>query len=43
LFAVALLALQDAALRTRLDAYRAEQTALAQSMALPPLATGNGA
>jgi 5-(carboxyamino)imidazole ribonucleotide mutase len=43
LFAVALLALQDAALRTRLDAYRAEQTALAQSMVLPPLATGNGA
>ena len=42
LFAVALLALHDAALRTRLDAYRAEQSAVAQSMVLPPLATGNG-
>ena len=42
-FAVALLALQDAALRDRLNAYRAEQTAVAQSMVLPPLAPGNGA
>jgi 5-(carboxyamino)imidazole ribonucleotide mutase len=43
LFAVAMLALQDAALRDRLNAYRAEQTAVAQSMVLPPLAPGNGA
>ena len=43
LFAVALLALQDAALRDRLNAYRAEQTAVAQAMVLPLPATGNGA
>ena len=32
LFAVAMLAVSDAALRTRLDAYRARQTAAAQAM-----------
>ena len=37
LFAVALLARDDEALRRRLDAYRAEQTARTQSMTLPPL------
>jgi 5-(carboxyamino)imidazole ribonucleotide mutase len=36
LFAVALLALHDAALLARLQAYRAEQTAAAQTMVLPP-------
>ena len=43
LFAVALLALQDSALRARLEAYRAEQTAAAQSMVLPPSGAANGA
>jgi 5-(carboxyamino)imidazole ribonucleotide mutase len=38
LFAVALLAGEDAALRARLEAFRAEQTAAARAMALPPLA-----
>ncbi|MCZ8252952.1 MAG: 5-(carboxyamino)imidazole ribonucleotide mutase [Hylemonella sp.] len=36
LFAVAMLANEDPALRTRLDAYRAEQTATARGMSLPP-------
>ena len=36
LFAVALLANQDAALRSRLEAFRAEQTAAARAMTLPP-------
>lgn len=38
LFAVALLANEDAALRTRLEAFRAEQTEVARNMALPPAA-----
>ena len=37
LFAVALLANHDAALRQRLDAFRAEQTAAARAMRLPPV------
>jgi 5-(carboxyamino)imidazole ribonucleotide mutase len=36
LFAVAMLANADAALRVRLDAYRARQTEAARSMTLPP-------
>jgi 5-(carboxyamino)imidazole ribonucleotide mutase len=36
LFAVALLANEDAALRTKLDAYRAAQTQAARDMTLPP-------
>jgi 5-(carboxyamino)imidazole ribonucleotide mutase len=36
LFAVALLANTNALLRERLDVFRAEQTALAQAMTLPP-------
>ena len=36
LFAVAMLAQHDAALRARLEAYRAEQTAAARAMTLPP-------
>ena len=36
LFAVAMLALHDAALATKLQAYRAEQTAAASAMTLPP-------
>ena len=42
LFAVALLALHDAALLARLQAYRAEQTAAAQAMVLPPETPGAG-
>jgi len=42
LFAVALLALHDAALLARLQAYRAEQTATAQAMVLPPEAAAAG-
>ncbi|HRP20012.1 MAG TPA: 5-(carboxyamino)imidazole ribonucleotide mutase [Alicycliphilus sp.] len=38
LFAVALLANADAALRARLEAFRAEQTAAARAMTLPPVA-----
>ena len=38
LFAVALLANHDPALRTRLEAFRAEQTAAARAMTLPPVA-----
>ncbi|MET1113456.1 MAG: 5-(carboxyamino)imidazole ribonucleotide mutase [Comamonas sp.] len=38
LFAVALLANEDPALRARLDAFRAEQTAAARAMTLPPVA-----
>ncbi|WP_202758060.1 5-(carboxyamino)imidazole ribonucleotide mutase [Delftia acidovorans] len=38
LFAVALLANEDSALRTRLEAFRAEQTAAARAMTLPPVA-----
>ena len=36
LFAVALLANQDTALRAKLEAFRAEQTAAARAMTLPP-------
>jgi 5-(carboxyamino)imidazole ribonucleotide mutase len=36
LFAVAMLAVQDAALRQRLDAFRARQTEAARSMTVPP-------
>ena len=36
LFAVALLANEDAALRGKLEAFRAEQTAAARAMTLPP-------
>jgi 5-(carboxyamino)imidazole ribonucleotide mutase len=36
LFAVAMLANDDPALRARLEAYRAEQTATARGMSLPP-------
>jgi len=36
LFAIALLANEDEALRRRLDAFRAEQTSLAEAMTLPP-------
>ena len=38
LFAVALLANHDPALRARLEAFRAEQTAAARAMTLPPVA-----
>ncbi|MCD2512251.1 5-(carboxyamino)imidazole ribonucleotide mutase [Comamonas endophytica] len=38
LFAVALLAGEDPALRARLEAFRAEQTAAARAMTLPPVA-----
>ena len=38
LFAVAMLAGDDAALRERLAQFRAEQTAVARAMALPPVA-----
>lgn len=38
LFAVALLAGEDPALRTRLEAFRAEQTEVARNMTLPPAA-----
>ncbi len=37
LFAVAMLANQDAQLRARLEAFRAEQTAMARAMTLPPV------
>src|SRR3954463_3883103 len=37
LFAVAMLANEDAALRAKLDAFRAEQTAAARAMTLPPV------
>jgi 5-(carboxyamino)imidazole ribonucleotide mutase len=36
LFAVAMLALNDSALRARLEAYRARQTEAARAMSLPP-------
>ena len=36
LFAVAMLASEDPALRAKLEAYRAEQTATARGMSLPP-------
>jgi 5-(carboxyamino)imidazole ribonucleotide mutase len=36
LFAVAMLAVNDAALRARLEAYRARQTEAARAMSLPP-------
>ncbi len=39
LFAVAMLASGDGALRARLEAFRADQTAAARAMALPPAAT----
>ena len=38
LFAVAMLANEDAELRTRLEAFRAAQTDIARNMALPPAA-----
>ena len=37
LFAVAMLACHDAALRQKLEAFRAEQTAAARAMTLPPV------
>ncbi len=37
LFAVAMLANEDAVLRTKLDAFRAAQTEIARSMTLPPV------
>ncbi len=37
LFAVAMLASHDASLRSKLDAFRAEQTAMARAMTLPPV------
>jgi 5-(carboxyamino)imidazole ribonucleotide mutase len=37
LFAVAMLANHDAALRQKLEAFRAEQTAAARAMTLPPV------
>ena len=37
LFAVAMLANEDASLRVRLNAFRAEQTGIARSMTLPPV------
>ena len=37
LFAVAMLANENAALRAKLDAFRAEQTEVARSMTLPPV------
>jgi 5-(carboxyamino)imidazole ribonucleotide mutase len=36
LFAVAMMATQDASLRAKLDAFRAQQTEAARAMALPP-------
>jgi len=36
LFAVAMLANEDPALRAKLEAYRAEQTEVARNMTLPP-------
>ena len=36
LFAVAMLAIEDVALRSKLEAFRAEQTAAARAMTLPP-------
>lgn len=39
LFAVALLASEDPALRAKLEAFRAEQTAAARAMTLPPVAS----
>ena len=38
LFAVALLANEDPALRAKLEEFRAEQTAAARAMTLPPVA-----
>jgi 5-(carboxyamino)imidazole ribonucleotide mutase len=38
LFAVAMLANNDAALRAKLDAFRAKQTEIARAMTLPPVA-----
>jgi 5-(carboxyamino)imidazole ribonucleotide mutase len=38
LFAVAMLASHDAALRAKLDAFRAKQTEVARAMTLPPVA-----
>jgi len=43
LFAVAMLAVNDPALRARLDAFRAAQTAAAEAMALPPPAAADAA
>jgi 5-(carboxyamino)imidazole ribonucleotide mutase len=40
LFAVAMLANNDAALRAKLDAYRAKQTEVARAMTLPPATNG---
>jgi 5-(carboxyamino)imidazole ribonucleotide mutase len=37
LFAVAMLAVNDPALRARLDAFRTAQTAAAEAMTLPPV------
>ncbi|WP_062364069.1 5-(carboxyamino)imidazole ribonucleotide mutase [Variovorax paradoxus] len=43
LFAVAMLAVNDPALRARLDAFRAAQTAAAEAMTLPPPAAADAA
>jgi len=43
LFAVAMLAVNDPALRARLDAFRTAQTAAAEAMSLPPPAADGGA
>jgi 5-(carboxyamino)imidazole ribonucleotide mutase len=40
LFAVAMLAVNDAALRAKLDAFRTAQTAAAEAMTLPPAPAG---
>jgi 5-(carboxyamino)imidazole ribonucleotide mutase len=40
LFAVAMLAVNDAALRAKLDAFRTAQTAAAEAMTLPPALAG---
>jgi 5-(carboxyamino)imidazole ribonucleotide mutase len=39
LFAVAMLAQHDAALQTKLEQFRKDQTAVAQGMTLPPVGT----
>jgi 5-(carboxyamino)imidazole ribonucleotide mutase len=41
LFAVAMLAVNDPALRAKLDAFRTAQTAAAEAMTLPPAAAGD--
>ena len=43
LFAVSMLAVNDPALRAKLDAFRAAQTAAAEAMTLPPPPAGEAA